>query len=160
MEKEEFISKLHEALLENMNEGAAMKHVNYYSNYIEEQKQKGIPEREVIENLGNPRLIAKTISDSNVGNEESHNPGSSDEYFGGNPGTSYTKGWSLINHKGSSLTSKLVFWGIIAFILFLIIGIVASTLGVIFLVIRLIIKLIIPIAIAIAIVYLVKSLKK
>jgi uncharacterized membrane protein len=38
--------------------------LRYYENYIIEESRKGRTEAQVIEDLGNPRLIAKTIIDT------------------------------------------------------------------------------------------------
>ena len=48
-----------------MNEGTMAAHVQYYRNYIEEQAAKGRSEAEILAELGDPRLIAKTLLDTN-----------------------------------------------------------------------------------------------
>ena len=63
MDKQEFLDKLSEALREAMDAVSAYEHISYYSNYIDEEIKKGRNEQEVIEGLGNPRLIAKSIID-------------------------------------------------------------------------------------------------
>ena len=61
MTKKEFLDKLGEALLENMDVSEAMSHVQYYKEYIESEVSKGKTEKEVIATLQSPRLIAKNI---------------------------------------------------------------------------------------------------
>ena len=61
MTKKEFLDKLGEALLENMDMSEAMYHVQYYKEYIESEVSKGKTEKEVIATLQSPRLIAKNI---------------------------------------------------------------------------------------------------
>lgn len=63
MDKQEFLEKLSEALRESMDDRSAYEHISYYSNYIDEEIRKGKSEQDVIESLGNPRLIAKSIID-------------------------------------------------------------------------------------------------
>ncbi len=64
MTKKEFLSRLSEALEENMDEASAYSHISYYNQYIDEQAAKGRTEEEVVSSLGNPRIIARTIIDS------------------------------------------------------------------------------------------------
>ncbi len=71
MRKEEFLEKLSEALREYMDNGSAYGHVNYYSNYINDEIRKGSKEEDVVAGLGSPRLIAKSIIDR--GNYSSDN---------------------------------------------------------------------------------------
>ena len=61
MDKREFLEKLEEALIEKMNISEAMPHIIYYKEYIENEVAKGKSEKEVINNLQSPRLIAKNI---------------------------------------------------------------------------------------------------
>ena len=61
MTKKEFLDKLGEALLENMDVSEAMSHVQYYKEYIESEVSKGKNEKEVVATLQSPRLIAKNI---------------------------------------------------------------------------------------------------
>ena len=63
MNKAEFLEKLSEALRESMDDRSAYEHISYYSSYIEDEVRKGKSDREVIDRLGNPRLIAKSIVD-------------------------------------------------------------------------------------------------
>lgn len=64
MSKAEFLETLEIQLLGQIPDGKASGHVRYYRNYIEEQMSKGRSEEEVLRELGDPRLIAKTILDT------------------------------------------------------------------------------------------------
>lgn len=64
MSKNEFLDILHEQLSGQLPEGAVAAHIQYYRNYIEEQQQKGRSESEVLNELGDPRLIARTLLDT------------------------------------------------------------------------------------------------
>jgi hypothetical protein len=63
MDKQEFLEKLAEALREYMDDSSAYEHISYYSNYIDKEIKSGKSEKDVINALGNPRLIAKSIID-------------------------------------------------------------------------------------------------
>lgn len=61
MGKQEFLHELQIALQGEVSQSSINENVRYYDNYILEETRKGRSEEEVIEQLGNPRLIAKTL---------------------------------------------------------------------------------------------------
>lgn len=61
MTKQEFLLDLQKALTNRLSSAEVNEHVNYYREYIEVEIRKGREEAEVIEELGDPRLIAKSI---------------------------------------------------------------------------------------------------
>lgn len=61
MTKKEFLNGLWRALAGKMESEEVQKHVDYYQEYIEIQVRKGMTEEQVIEELGTPSLIAKSI---------------------------------------------------------------------------------------------------
>ena len=61
MTKQEFLIDLQKALTNRLSSAAVNNHVNYYREYIEVEIRRGREEAEVVEELGNPRLIAKSI---------------------------------------------------------------------------------------------------
>ena len=65
MNRNEFLKKLKEALTLSVDEKIIEEQVKYYDNYISDEEKKGRSEKEIIEELGDPRLIAKTISTVN-----------------------------------------------------------------------------------------------
>lgn len=65
MRKEEFMDGLKNALTGEVSQRVLMENLNYYEDYIVIEMRKGRKEEEVLEELGNPRLIAKTIIDMN-----------------------------------------------------------------------------------------------
>ena len=67
MSKTEFLDILYNQLSGRMPEGNVAAHVQYYRNYIEDEQQKGRTETEVLSELGDPRLIARTLLDTEVG---------------------------------------------------------------------------------------------
>jgi uncharacterized membrane protein len=64
MTKQEFLDELQNALQGKIKQGQVNKHLHYYENYIMEEARKGSSESQVIEALGSPRLIAKTLVDT------------------------------------------------------------------------------------------------
>lgn len=67
MGKEEFLQGLRQALAGEVPQNIIAENLNYYNSYISGEVSKGRTEEEVIEEIGSPRLIAKTIIDSTVG---------------------------------------------------------------------------------------------
>ena len=64
MTKQEFLHELQTALQGEISQAAINENIKYYDRYIMEETRKGKTEKEVIEGLGNPRLIAKTLIDT------------------------------------------------------------------------------------------------
>lgn len=61
MTRNEFLKKLNEELKMSLDKSAINEHVDYYDKYISDEVKAGRKESEVIEELGDPALIAKTI---------------------------------------------------------------------------------------------------
>jgi uncharacterized membrane protein len=73
MEKQEFLDKLRGALTGEVSTRLVTDNVRYYDEYILTQSRMGKSEAEVIEELGDPRLIAHTIIDMNqTGDTDQH----------------------------------------------------------------------------------------
>lgn len=64
MNREEFLRQFREALEGKVSERVISENVNYYRNYINHQVGSGKSEQEVLHELGDPRLLAKTIEES------------------------------------------------------------------------------------------------
>lgn len=61
MNKAEFLNGLKKSLSDTFNSEQVNTSVSFYINYINEEIAKGRDEEEVVDELGDPRLIAKTI---------------------------------------------------------------------------------------------------
>lgn len=61
MNKNEFIKKLEDELNLSFNRLEINKQLDYYSKYIDDEIKKGRTENEVVSELGDPRLIVKTL---------------------------------------------------------------------------------------------------
>lgn len=77
MTRQEFLQELRIALQGEVNQAAINEHIRYYEGYIVEESRKGKSEEEVIAQLGNPRLIAKTLIDTT----EQFGSAKSEEYY-------------------------------------------------------------------------------
>ena len=64
MRKQEFIDRLRMALNGRIPPEKVTENINYYEDYINSQIRMGKSEAEVMQSLGDPRLIAKTIIDA------------------------------------------------------------------------------------------------
>lgn len=66
MDRAEFLDTLRCQLSGQMQDGKAAAHVRYYEDYIQSQVRGGRNEQEVLAELGDPRLIAKTLLDTDA----------------------------------------------------------------------------------------------
>lgn len=61
MDRQTFLEQLRKALYGRIDERDLSEHMRYYETYIAKETAGGRPEREVLEELGDPRLLARTI---------------------------------------------------------------------------------------------------
>lgn len=61
MNKVEFLNELSRNLKGRIDDNELMRQIDYYTSYIQSEIDNGRSEADVINELGNPRLIAKTI---------------------------------------------------------------------------------------------------
>lgn len=64
MDRQKFIQKLKEALENDLSGRIVQDNLNYYNQYITDEMKKGRTEQEVVDELGDPWMIARTIIDS------------------------------------------------------------------------------------------------
>ena len=95
MNKKEFLDILYEQLSGQMPEGNVAAHVQYYRNYIEEEQHKGRSEDDILNELGDPHLIARTLLDT-------------DSTASGNPQTtgSYSEPYTDNSYNNASSSSR------------------------------------------------------
>lgn len=67
MGKQEFLDKLRLALNSRVTNEVVSDTLNYYEDYINTEVRKGRGEEEVMDSLGDPRLIARTIIETKGG---------------------------------------------------------------------------------------------
>ncbi len=114
MTKEEFLNELQDALSGEVSYQTINDNISYYRKYIEDGVQSGRSEAEVLEELGDPRLIAKTITEVQEV-EEGHGPVVESQYV-------EEDGTPEMQHKSfsadtSTFTGKLKVYMILALIL-------------------------------------------
>ena len=88
MDRREFVDILQNQLVGQMHEGKIAAHLRYYEDYIQSQVMRGRSEQDVLAELGDPRLIARTLLDTdtdsgNISYEEystEHSGFSGDDY--------------------------------------------------------------------------------
>ena len=66
MSRAQFLEILRDQLAGQMHEGKVAAHVRYYEDYIQSQVRGGRSEEEGLAELGDPRLIAKTLLDTDT----------------------------------------------------------------------------------------------
>lgn len=64
MRRTEFLQELKSALEGEVPSAVIQENLSYYDSYITQEKEKGRSEDDIIEELGGPRIIARTIIDS------------------------------------------------------------------------------------------------
>lgn len=64
MDRQTFIDTLRRALYGKISDGELMDNVRYYENYFAQEEALGRSEQEILEELGDPRLIARTLLDT------------------------------------------------------------------------------------------------
>lgn len=159
MRKEEFLERLSEALREYMDNGSAYEHVNYYSNYINEEIRKGSKEEDVVASLGSPRLIAKSIIDR--GNYSSDNVSYTTYDKKDNESKEdNNKVYSSLYINGKSVNSALA--KVISIIIgVLIIGVIVLVLwGISWLVLRVIMPIVVLVILVVLVLGLIKQSKR
>ena len=70
MNRHEFLKQLEHALEAEMNPVKVREHVDYYRSYIAEEVKNGKSEKEVMDLLGDPWVIARSIIDSPLNETE------------------------------------------------------------------------------------------
>ena len=141
MDRQEFLKVLRQTLAGEVSAETVNENLNYYNDYIVTEMRKGRSESEVLQSLGDPRLIAKTIIDTHgAGNSQA-------SYVYDEPGT------EEVYEERSGRMFRLPGWAMLLLVLvaaFVVVGAVSS-------VVVSLLPIIIPVA---CIVYLVKMFRR
>lgn len=78
MDKTEFLEQLRQSLSGRIEAYKVTENVRYYEDYINTQMRMGKTEEEVLGELGSPRLIARTIADTQQDTPETYQEPESD----------------------------------------------------------------------------------
>lgn len=127
MYRAEFLDILKTQLSGQMHEGKIGAHLRYYEDYIQSKVRAGTPEEEVIAQLGDPRLIAKTLLDTDTGEEVYEESRSYSESDAGNYGNQEEKTWKK-KLDLSTWYGKLIVIAAAAGVIFLLISVLAAVL--------------------------------
>jgi uncharacterized membrane protein len=148
MNKYEFITNLQRHLTGKVSPQKLQELTRYYSDYIDTEIRKGKSEEEVLRMLGDPRLLAKTIAETE-GKESA---------WGGEDGRNgYTEDvYRDEARRGVHVDVRaLLFWIAVIVVLCLVLSVVFKVVGV---VLQIFVHYILPILIPIALIYLLISL--
>ncbi len=69
MTKEEFLSEFRSALTGSVSSSLINENMNYYEDYINTELRKGRTEEDIFQELGNPRLLARTVIETAPDND-------------------------------------------------------------------------------------------
>lgn len=150
MNRQIFLQKLKEALENDLSGRIVQDNLNFYSQYISDEIKKGRSEQEVVDELGDPWMIARTIIDSQDIQSGNENSGTYREQEGQSYETPHPMGNGGIHILGLDTWWKklLVIAGVL-----LVIGIIIS-------IITGIISLVAPVAVPVLIVVIVLQIIK
>lgn len=134
MTKYEFLDILRMSLQGEVPDSEIQNNIQYYSEYISSQVNNGVQEEDVFSNLGDPRLIAKTIIDTykiSHGAMESHENnnqysnyndyGSNNQYYDENVDNHKTRNIRFGEYNSDTWYKKLLRIGILILVIFTVI---------------------------------------
>lgn len=123
MRQEEFLQSFREALTGKVSDTIIQENVNYYRNYISNEVRNGKTEDVVLQALGDPRLLAKTIIESNkfANGDESYASDNSGWSFQGNRANQNTQE----QHGDVKKTIKLQGWLVLLFGIVIVIAVIS-----------------------------------
>lgn len=116
MTRTEFIEILQRTLAGSLSSSSVGENIRYYQEYIDTQIRLGQSEQEVIEGLGDPRLLAKTIIEA--GKFEGKSAGSYDEV--------YEDGGTEADEKNGKSVYRIPGWLFLVLVLLAVIVIVGA----------------------------------
>lgn len=133
MNRNEFLKKLSEALENDLSASEVRENLEYYDSYIRSEMQNGKSEQEVLDMLGDPWMIARTIIDS-AENERGYYGTSSRTYVSGSEPYAEQKEEQEIKHPILHLMGIDTWWKRLLFfagVIIVLVIIVAVVTGVI-----------------------------
>ena len=105
MTKREFLDKMREALSNDLAEPAVRENIEYYDVYMTDEIERGRSEEELVEEMGDPWMIASTIIDISepedmklnyVYEEEGQSYNGRQDSYAGQTGFFVRGGWKLV----------------------------------------------------------------
>ncbi|MBQ1193428.1 MAG: DUF1700 domain-containing protein [Lachnospiraceae bacterium] len=134
MRQDEFLNSLKDALVGKVPEQVIYDNINYYKDYINSQIKNGRSESDILASLGDPRLLAKTIEESNKFSGNTSNNGyydnsSYNNSYGnmhGNFSSNYNSGYDYSQNDSDKKGKVIQFkgWFILGIVILLLVIIV------------------------------------
>lgn len=153
MRKEEFLQTLRRALTGDVPPGVVEENIRYYDGYISEEVRKGRSEEEVIKEIGDPRLIARTIEDTTDGSGNVYQSGAYE--YGENGG-----GYGESSYGGSFRVFRLDKWYWKLLLALLVFGVIYLVLAIIGGIFALLAPVIVPLALIWIILSVVRNMRR
>ncbi|MCI8560803.1 MAG: DUF1700 domain-containing protein [Dorea sp.] len=147
MTKNEFLDRLKEALGNDLAAPKVQENVDYYNQYILDEVKGGRNERDVIDELGDPWVIARTIIDASEG-MQGMGTDSSYAYESNGQGGSYERQGGYVKRAG---TSSRGWWKLIVLLLG-IIGVLIAVVAVVGGILSLVAPILIPVLVVMVII--------
>ena len=152
MTKNEFMIKLQEALENDLDASAVRDNMNYYSNYIDDEIRKGRSEEDVLEELGDPWVIAQSVID--MPGQKNATEDYSDSYrSAGRSSEHQDSSYRVHSYSIGSWWQKLL-------LILGIIGIVLIIVAVVGGIISLVMPIVIPVLVVVLLVNFIRKLKE
>lgn len=123
MDKKEFLDILRSQLSGQLSEQQIAAHIQYYSSYIEERTTAGNSESEVLRELGDPRLIARTLLDTETGANRSYSDAGSAREQNSDSGKVKQKSFKLDFSTWYGKLIAILIAAVVLIILFVLLGI-------------------------------------
>lgn len=160
MSKEEFLRELEEALAGDVPEAVIRDNVSYYGSYLSQEMAKGRSVEAIIDEIGEPFIIAKTIIEHCEASGECAGDGGYETYQ-----DSYSDGGNRSQSEDQSPFSKVRYidlnkwyWKLLAYVLlFMVVSVVFRLIGGIF---ALLIRFSGPLMMFFLVYWIVKNFKK
>lgn len=128
MKKTEFLKELEAALKGEVSPELTAENLRYYDNYISQETSKGRSEAEVIEEIGSPRLIARTIIDTSGGSGSYGGAGNASGSYGSGQG-----GYSRFHYVNlNKWYWKALIIAVLCLVLFTVLSIVGGIFAILF----------------------------
>lgn len=130
MTKSEFLAQLRQALQENVSSRTVQENMDYYDQYIIEETAKGRSEQEVLDTLGDPWILARTIIDANDGTDQETVYESEGGAYHSNQGNGYGQRQSGMHVFGlDTWWKKLLLILSVVMVVMLVVSIVSGLVG-------------------------------
>ncbi|CUX23388.1 DUF1700 domain-containing protein [Clostridium sp. C105KSO13] len=131
MTRSEFLRELRRALENDLSGSIVQENVGYYDQYITDEISKGKSEEEVLQMLGDPWVLARTVIDAQNGTDQSEVNGADRQSY---TGYNNERGSTEAKHSGFHIFTadtwwKKLLWTLV--IIMIVIGIVAIITGVV-----------------------------